>query len=164
MVWKDDHTLKLLIKKPSKVLNYNVEQRWALSKLVTYTQTTFNCCGSKNFTDWGRSDNQHFQLHCNSAISPEVSPEVSEGDVSTTSDPMTTSSNVFSRRKRQAGRNPLEININIPQSTTPKAPSKFSNRKLPTSGFDMPPLNVFAKPARPVSPVGRVWMDMRIWG
>ena len=136
----------------SSVLNYDTEQRWALSKLVTYTQTKFQCCGSKNFTDWGRQDNHHFQTHCNLDKGVEIETSDDSVTVSTTGTTTTTTTeNIFVRRRRQV-RNPLEININIPQSTTKKPPSKYSNRKLPTSGFDIPPLNIFAKPARPRSP------------
>ena len=31
----------------ASVLNYNPDQRWALSGLVDYTQSTMGCCGSK---------------------------------------------------------------------------------------------------------------------
>ena len=33
----------------ASVLNYNPDQRWALSGLVDYTQSTMGCCGSKKW-------------------------------------------------------------------------------------------------------------------
>ena len=144
LIWIWSKTLKKFSKFIflQSILNYDHQSRWALSHLVDFTQSTLQCCGSKNFTDWGRPDNRFHQLNCQISNITQIEAEETPND-----------NEVRRRKRRRTQTSAFEIDISKPEvrPETPERP-KYSNRKLPTSGFDIPPINQFQKPRRLGSP------------
>lgn len=34
------------------MMHYDPDTRWALSGIIDFTQSTLQCCGGRNYTDW----------------------------------------------------------------------------------------------------------------
>ena len=134
----------------ASVLNYNPDQRWALSGLVDYTQSTMGCCGSKesflvhsssdyhghmacpdvlrkpnkNYTDWGRPGNKWHQIHCGNDTTLEIDTDYADDYEDATGNE--TGSQI--RKRRQ-----MEIDITQPQIIPQPEKPKLTNRKDSTT-------------------------------